>query len=156
MFKLCTVMLCGCASTPAVVNRETPACATDDGTTAVQTIRDMYAALTVDDAARANRLFAPSFYAFDVGKRYTGESLVALVKSAHEAGKKFVWEVTAPAAQVSCDFAWVTWENRGSIADATTENKVIWLESAVLRWTDGRWQILFFHSTRGAEARGTR
>ncbi|MBL9017779.1 MAG: nuclear transport factor 2 family protein [Myxococcales bacterium] len=111
-------------------------------------IRDMYAALTADDASAPGRLFTPDFYAFDGGKRFTGPELFALIKDAHAAGRSFVWNVVAPDVHLACDVAWVTWENRGSIAEATNVKAMTWLESAVLRWDGGGWRATFFHSTR--------
>ena len=46
--------------------------------------------------------------------------------------------------------AWMTWVNRGAIEDAGGKKELTWLESAVLRKTDGAWQIHFLHSTRAA------
>lgn len=147
----------GCASPPRAVTApaqlapaqpaRATACAPEDAA-AAQAIRDMYAALTRDDGEALSRLFAPDFYAFDVGKRFTGPELVALIHSLHAAGKTFVWNVVDPQPHVACDMAWVTWENRGAIGDASGTREVTWLESAVLRWTDGAWRIVFFHSTR--------
>lgn len=123
-------------------------CAPGDGADPADAIRAMYAALTVDDAEALGRLFAPDFYAFEVGQRFTGPELVALIKAAHAAGKTFVWNVIAPETHLVCDLAWVTWENRGSISDAAGVKPITWIESAVLRWVDGAWRLAFFHSSR--------
>lgn len=140
-----------CASQPVAANvhaGRAADCAPGGGSAAADVIRTMYAAATVDDAEAMRRLFAPGFYAFDAGQRFTGPELIAFIKAAHDAGKIFVWSVVAPQTHVACDIAWVTWENRGSITDASGIKAVTWIESAVLRWAQGAWRIVFFHSSR--------
>jgi ketosteroid isomerase-like protein len=74
-----------------------------------------------------------------------------LIKSAHAAGKVYVWTVNEPEVHVSGDMAWITYVNRGSIKDASGTKDVTWLESAVLQKEKGAWRIHFFHSTRAPE-----
>lgn len=140
-----------CGSQPRAVSSgpaRTTDCAPADGAAAAQVVRAMYAALRVDDSAAVDRLFTPDFYAFDGGERFTGPGLFAMVKDLHGAGKTVVWEVLEPTTHLACDVAWLTWENRGSIADASRTREITWIESAVLRWSDGGWRMAFFHSTR--------
>ena len=118
----------------------------------VETMRKMYAAATVDDEAGLSKVFDPDFYAYDVGKRFSGHELYVVIKDAHAAGKKFVWTVADPQVHVHCDWAWITYVNRGSVSDATGMLPVTWLESAVLRYDKGSWFIRFFHSTRSPTA----
>jgi hypothetical protein len=132
------------AASPAV-------CPVRNGPAATQVIHDLYAAFTIDDATAANRLLAPDFVAFDAGKRFTGPGLFAFVKAAHDAGKKIVWNLVDPKSQVACDVAWLWWENRGTITDASGATPIVWNESAVLRWVDDGWRVAFFHSSRAAE-----
>ena len=116
-----------------------------------EAIRSMYAALTADDLDKFRALTAPDFYAFDVGKRFTGDALMDLIKAAHVAGKVYVWTVTDPEVHVQGDIAWITYVNKGSIKDASGTKDVTWLESAVLRKEKDIWRIQFFHSTRAPE-----
>jgi hypothetical protein len=117
------------------------------------TMRDMYAAISVDDGARLNAtIFAPGFYAYDGGKRFSGPELVALIAGAHKAGKAYVWMVQEPDVHVACDRAWIAYVNRGSVTDASGVLPVTWLESAVLKFDGTRWRIEFFHSTRAPAA----
>ncbi len=114
----------------------------------IEVIRVMYVALTNDDLAQFRNIASPEFYAFDVGKRFTGEELMELVKNSHAAGKIYVWQVTEPQVHIDGRTAWITYVNRGSLQDATGKKDLAWLESAVLRKENGVWRIQFFHSTR--------
>jgi hypothetical protein len=135
------------AITPS--NALAAACPAADPDAVAGTMRDMYAAISVDDGARLNgMIFAPGFYAFDGGKRFSGPELVALIAGAHKAGKAYVWTVQEPDVHVVCDRAWIAYVNRGSVTDASGVLPLTWLESAVLKFDGTRWRIEFFHSTR--------
>lgn len=114
----------------------------------VDAMRTMYVAVTNDDLALFHSVAAPGFYSYDAGKRFTGDELMALIKSRHEAGVVYVWRVTEPEVHVDGNTAWITYVNRGSVTDAAGAKDVTWLESAVLRKEGGTWRIQFFHSTR--------
>jgi len=114
----------------------------------VEVVRQMYAALQKDDAAAFERRVTPDYFAFDGGARFTAASLVALIKDAHAQGMKFEWTVVAPEVHVSCNQAWLTYTNLGSIETAKGKNPSEWLESAILEYADGAWRIRFFHATR--------
>jgi quercetin dioxygenase-like cupin family protein len=101
-----------------------------------------------DDLALFHTVVAAGFYSYDAGKRFTGDELMALIKSRHEAGVVFVWRVTEPEVHIDGNTAWVTYVNRGSVTDAAGAKDVTWLESAVLRMEGDTWRIQFFHSTR--------
>jgi ketosteroid isomerase-like protein len=108
----------------------------------------MYAAATNDDLAQFNTVAAADFYAFDGGKRFSGDSLMELIKNLHAAGNIYVWTVTEPEVHVAGDIAWITYVNRGSVQDKSGKKDLAWLESAVLKKDAGTWRIHFFHSTR--------
>jgi len=114
----------------------------------IEAVRSMYAALTADDLDKFRAVTAPNFYAFDLGKRFTGDALMDLIKTAHAAGKVYVWTVNEPEVHISGDIAWITYINHGSVKDASGTKDVTWLESAVLQKEKGTWRIHFFHSTR--------
>ena len=114
----------------------------------IEAVRSMYAALTADDLDKFRAVTAPDFYAFDLGKRFTGDALMDLIKTAHAAGKVYVWTVNEPEVHIAGDIAWLTYVNRGSVTDASGKKDLSWLESAVLRKDKGVWRIHFFHSTR--------
>jgi hypothetical protein len=114
----------------------------------VDAMRTMYVAATKDDLALFHSVTAPGFYAYDLGKRFTGDELMALIRSRHEAGVVYVWRVTEPEVHIDGGTAWITYVNRGSITDGAGARDVTWLESAVLRREEGIWRIQFFHSTR--------
>ena len=108
----------------------------------------MYAALTADDLDKFRAVTASDFYAFDLGKRFSGDALMDLIKKAHAAGKVYVWTVNEAEVHISGDIAWITYINHGSVKDASGTKDVTWLESAVLQKEKGTWRIHFFHSTR--------
>jgi ketosteroid isomerase-like protein len=116
-----------------------------------EAIRSFFAAATADDLDKLHAVTAPDFYAFDAGGRFTRDALMDLIKSAHAAGKVYVWTVNEPEVHISGDIAWITYVNHGSIKDASGIKDVTWLESAVLQKEKGIWRIHFFHSTRAPE-----
>jgi hypothetical protein len=89
---------------------------------------------------------ADSAGAYDGGAEFSGDALMKLVVQLHAAGTKFQWSVMEPKVHVTCDIAWITYVNRGSVEDAT-RTELTWLESAVLNYDGTRWRIRFFHST---------
>ncbi len=121
---------------------------TADEEAVVQAIRLMYVAATNDDTAQLRAVTAPDFYLFDLGKKMTGDELMALIKSTHAAGRTIVWNVTEPRVRIEGKVAWITYLNRGYAQDAAGRKDLSWLESAVLLKELGTWRIQFFHSTR--------
>jgi hypothetical protein len=96
-------------------------------------MRAMYAAATNDDLDKFHTVAAPDFYAFDGGKRYDGDALMKMVRSFHDSGKVFVWTVTDPHVEATCDLAWITYINRGSMRDATGTLPLAWLRIGCAR-----------------------
>ena len=114
----------------------------------IQAIRLMFLALQNEDLAKFQSVTSPHFYAFDAGKRFSGDELMAFVKKAHADGKIYEWNVTEPEVQIDGTTAWITYINRGSLEDNSGKKNLSWLESAVLRRQNGAWRIYFLHSTR--------
>jgi ketosteroid isomerase-like protein len=121
---------------------------TADQSQIVDTVSAMFTALRTDDVAKFNSVIAPGFYIFDAGTRFNGETLIALIKSVHAAGKRYEWNVTEPDVHISGDTAWIAYVNKGSVTDASGITNQKWLESAVLQKQGGSWKIVFMHSTR--------
>jgi ketosteroid isomerase-like protein len=145
---LALAALCLTASAAAPAQPRAPACAPTDPQPVVATLREMFAAATVDDVPRMQAVFTPDFYAFDGGHRFTGMGMADLIKGAHKSGRTLVWTVQEPDVHIACDTAWIAYVNRGSVTDASGTQPLTWLESAVLRFEAGKWRIAFFHSTR--------
>ncbi len=135
---------------PAIAHATEPTCATTsaDQQAVADTLRTMYAAATTDDLAKFHSVTTPTFYAFDGAKRFNGDALMNLIKSAHTAGKVYVWTVTEPEVHITCNTAWIAYTNHGSLTDASGKQDLTWLESAFLQKESGTWKIVFFHSTR--------
>ena len=115
----------------------------------VSTLRAAFEALRTENQDAWTSATTADFFAFDGGARLDGVQLMSAVKSAHAAGKTYEWNVTDPDPHVSCGMAWVAYLNRGSIRDADGRTtSVEWLESAILRYSHGRWHLAFLHSTR--------
>jgi hypothetical protein len=114
----------------------------------VDVIRQLFAAAGADDLPGFQKGASPDFYAYDNGVRFTGKSLMDLLKQAHAAGKRYEWSVKDPQVHVACDLAWVTYINQGAVEDASGRHAVTWLESAILQYSNGHWRVRFLHSTR--------
>jgi len=127
-----------------------PAARAQDEVTAV--LRTLFAAARADDLPGFRALTTPDFYAYDNGAEFAGDALMKLIQQLHAAGKKFEWNVTEPRVHASCNLAWITYVNRGAVADASGRQEMTWLESAVLEYGDGQWRIHFLHSSRVPKA----
>jgi ketosteroid isomerase-like protein len=114
----------------------------------VAVIKQMFVAAGADDLPALVAHTTPDFYAYDGGKRFTAQTLMELMKKAHAAGKHYEWNVTDPEVHMDCNFAWVTYVNRGSIEDAAGHQDMTWLESVILEYANGQWRTRFLHSTR--------
>jgi hypothetical protein len=126
------------------------ACAPQRNEAVIDALTQFFEAAAHDDDNLFKEVLAPNFYAFDNGKRFDGMQLPQLIKAAHGAGKTYVWSVNEPEVHIVCDWAWVTYINRGSVGDASGTQPMSWLESAVLHYQGQRWHIQFLHSTRAA------
>jgi hypothetical protein len=125
-------------------------CAPEHNEAVVDAINQLFEAASHDEEGLFKEVLAPNFYAFDNGKRFDGMELPQMIKGAHAAGKKYVWSVTNPEVHIACDWAWITYTNRGSAGDASGTQPMSWLESAVLHYQGQRWRVQFLHSTRAA------
>jgi len=125
-------------------------CAPEHKEAVVDVVNQFFEAASHDDENLFKEILAPDFYAFDNGKRFDGMQLPQLLKAAHGSGKTYAWSVNDPQVQIACDWAWVTYTNRGSVGDATGTQPMSWLESMVLHYQGQRWHIQFLHSTRAA------
>jgi hypothetical protein len=144
-------IVCAIASTQlAKAASPEPACA--PSATAehdvVLAVEQMYKALRADDSPGFKQIATADFYAYDNGARFTGPSLLELVRKAHATGTRYEWSVTQPEAHIACNVAWVTYVNQGSIANAEGQRQMSWLESVVLEYREQKWRIHFLHSTR--------
>jgi hypothetical protein len=118
----------------------------------VGVIKQIFVAARADDLPALVAITTPDFYAYDGGGRFTAQTLMDLIKKAHLAGKHYEWNVTDPEVHIACNFAWVTYVNRGAIEDAGGHQDVNWLESVILEYANGRWRARFLHSTRVPKA----
>ncbi|HEY5721875.1 MAG TPA: hypothetical protein VIT45_06090 [Allosphingosinicella sp.] len=123
-------------------------CATDSDARQVSgTIKSFFAALAKDDDAAVTRLTTSDFYAYDVGKRYTGPELSRLIADLHRSGRVLEWNIGPVDARIDCNLAFAAWENVGASGTASEMKPRTWLESALLVREDDRWLIRFLHST---------
>ncbi len=114
----------------------------------VAVMSTFFAAAHDDDLVKFHSIVAPDFYIYDNGVRFNGDSVMALIKSAHEAGKRYEWHVTEPDVHIDGRNAWIAYVNRGTITSGSVTTDQQWLESAILRKQSGKWKIVFVHSTR--------
>jgi len=121
---------------------------TSDQKQVVDTVSAIFIAARADDVAKFDSVIASDFYIFDGGARFNGDSIMALIRAQHAAGKRYEWNVTEPDVHIRGNTAWIAYVNKGSITDASGTVKQNWLESALLEKQAGTWKILFMHSTR--------
>jgi len=121
---------------------------TPDQQQVVDTVSTVFTAARADDVAKFDSVIASDFYIFDGGARFNGNSIMALIKAQHAAGKRYEWNVTEPDVHISGNGAWIAYVNKGSIIDASGTVNQNWLESAFLEKQAGVWKIVFMHSTR--------
>jgi ketosteroid isomerase-like protein len=114
----------------------------------VDTVTGLMTALANEDTTKFQSVTGPGFYIFDGGARFDGDKILGLIKTLHAAGKRFEWKVTDPDIHIEGDTAWIAYVNKGSITDASGTSPQNWLESGFLKKRDGKWEILFMHSTR--------
>jgi ketosteroid isomerase-like protein len=125
---------------------------TTDQKQIVDTVRTIFTAARADDVAKFDSVIASDFYIYDNGARFNGDSVMALIKQLHAAGKRYEWNVTQPDVHISGNTAWIAYVNQGSISDASSTTDQAWLQSAVLQKQAGVWKIVFMHSTRVPKA----
>jgi hypothetical protein len=125
---------------------------TADQSQVVDTVSTIFTAARADDVAKFDSVIAPGFYIFDGGARFNGDSIMALIKAQHAAGKCYEWNVTEPDVHISGNTAWIAYVNKGSISEASGTVNQNWLESAFLQKQAGVWRIVFMHSTRVSKA----
>jgi hypothetical protein len=121
---------------------------TSDQRQVVDTVSTIFTAARSDDVAKFDSVIAPGFYIFDGGARFNGDTIMALIKAQHVAGKRYEWNVTEPDVHINGNTAWIAYVNKGNISDASGTVNQNWLESAFLEKQAGSWKIVFMHSTR--------
>jgi ketosteroid isomerase-like protein len=121
---------------------------TSDQKQVVDTVSAIFTAARADDVAKFDSVIASDFYIFDGGARFNGDSILALIRAQHAAGKRYEWNVTEPDVHIRGNTAWIAYVNKGSITDASGTVDQNWLESAFLEKQAGTWKIVFLHSTR--------
>ena len=79
-----------------------------------EAIRSFFAAAAADDLDKLHAVTTPDFYAFDAGGRFTRDPLMDMIKTAHVAGKVYVWTVNEPEVHISGDMG-QSWLHQGRI-----------------------------------------
>src|SRR5271163_3032823 len=92
---------------------------TPDQAHVVDSVKTIFAAAMTDDLAKFDSVIAPGFYMYDGGARFNGDSIMALIKTDHEAGKRYAWNVTEPDVHIKGKTAWIAYVNQGSVTDAS-------------------------------------
>ncbi len=98
------------------------------------------------DYAEMRRLCSPGFRLFEDGEIWTVDDHVAFLRR-YEGKASIAYEFTEATGAVDGNVAWFTHRNS---AKAQIEGKAIsfeWIESAVLRKTNGEWRLVLLHST---------
>ncbi len=113
----------------------------------VRAVQTMFVAAAKDNITLFHTVTSPDFYAFDNGKQFHGDELMGLMQQLHAKGHVYVWKVTEPRVYLDCHMAGITEINVGSVDGKPTR----WLESGILKKSDGKWRVEFFNSARAAE-----
>jgi hypothetical protein len=140
------VILMGCGLAQGSATAQ--ACGTAaDRAAVLQAVKTMFVAAAKDNITLFHSVSTPDFYAFDNGKQYHGDELMVGIQKLHAQGHVFVWKVTQPRLYMDCHLAGITEINVGSVDGKPTR----WLESGLLKKSDGKWRVEFFNSARTAE-----
>lgn len=118
-----------------------------DRAAVVQAVQTMFVAAAKDNITLFHSVTSPDFYAFDNGKQFRGDELMASIQQLHAQEHVFVWKVTEPKVHLDCHIAGITEVNVGSVDGKPTR----WLESGMLKKVDGNWRVEFFNSARATE-----
>ena len=110
-------------------------------------VKAFFAALAKDDDAELRRITTLDFYAYDIGKRFTGPELSKAIADLHRAGRTIEWNIGPVDTRIDCNLAFAAWENTGASGTRPNLQPRSWLESALLVRRNGRWLIHFLHST---------
>src|SRR5665213_3039551 len=113
-----------------------------DRAAVVQAVQTMFMAAAKDNITLFHSVTSPDFYAFDNGKQFRGDELMALIQQLHAQGHVFIWKVTEPKVRLDCHIAGITEVNVGSVDGKPTR----WLESGMLKKMDGKWRCLLYTS----------
>src|SRR5258708_15206953 len=90
---------------------------TADQTQIVNTVSVIFAAARTDDVAKFDSVIAPDFYIYDGGVRFTGDTVVAMIKAQHAAGKRHQWNATEPHLHLNGNTPLLSYVNQRSITD---------------------------------------
>ncbi|MGC1872412.1 MAG: hypothetical protein WA700_15755 [Acidobacteriaceae bacterium] len=118
-----------------------------DRAAVMRAVKTMFVAAAKDNITLFHSVTSPDFYAFDNGKQFHGDELMALMQQLHAQGHVYVWKVTEPKVYLDCHIAGITEVNVCSVDGKPTR----WLESGILKKSDGKWRVEFFNSARAAE-----
>src|SRR5258707_6259036 len=91
---------------------------TADQTQIVNTVSVIFSAARADDVAKFDSVIAPDFYIYDGGVRFNGDTVMALIKAQHAAGKRYEGNEKEPDVHISGNTAWIAYGKRGIITDS--------------------------------------
>src|SRR5258706_1447241 len=100
-----------------------------DHTQIVNTVSVIFAAARTDDVAKFDSVIAPDFYIYDGGVRFTGDTVVAMIKAQHAAGKSYEWDVTGPHVHINGNNALIAYVHQSSITDGPCTLSPQWVQS---------------------------
>ena len=72
-----------------------------DRASVIEAVKTIFVAAKADDLNRFHSVIARGFYIYDNGARFDGDAIMLEIKSAHEAGNTFDWNVTEPKVHVT-------------------------------------------------------
>ena len=113
----------------------------------VITMETFFHSVSTEDRQRFDAELAPGFYLYDAGSRFYGDTIFQAVQRLKTAGTTFSWSVTSPDVHVNGSIAWIAYVDKGTKTTPSGTVNMEWLESAFLTKEQGRWKLVFMHST---------
>ena len=112
-----------------------------------RTIRDFFDDMSGFDLDAIRKRCAPDFVLLEEGLRWNTDSLVNAM--AGFKGKATIsYTFNDMRSHVEGSLGWITYRNNGLVTMNGQETEYRWMESAVLRKTNGVWRLVLLHSTR--------
>lgn len=147
MKQICLLILCFIGSYSGANSQNI-----EKDTTAIKgVIIDFFELFSQDDLKYLERNCTPDFELYEVGTRWTNDTLINLINK-RKAQKK-TWERTNEfnfiSFKVQKNIAWVGYYNTAHLTNITSpqKRKVKWLESAILVKKKRKWWLVQMHST---------
>lgn len=111
------------------------------------TIRDFFGDMSTFDLDAIRNRCAPDFVLLEEGLQWNTDSLVNAM-AGFKGKATITYTLGDMQSHVEGSIGWITYRNDGLVTMNGKETLYRWMESAVLRKTNGIWRLVLLHSTR--------